>query len=94
MASFNWNSEKNNWLKEERGISFEEVVHWIGQGYLLDVVKNPSSNFPDQLVLIVNVRDYAYLVPIVENKQEIFMKTIIPSRKATKKYKLKNHEND
>ncbi len=87
MQYYNWNNGKNEKLKKERGISFEEVVFYIETGNLLDVVKHPSvEKYETQKMYILNINDYAYLVPFVEKEEEIFLKTIIPSRKATKKY--------
>lgn len=84
---FSWNPEKNRTLKQERNISFEEIIFWISEGNLIDIVEHPNhEKFGHQKIMIVNVNQYAYLVPYVENKNEIFLKTIIPSRKATKKY--------
>jgi len=74
-------------LRAERQVSFEEVVFYIGRGQLLDVVEHPNQEkYEGQRIFIVNINDYAYLVPFVETEREIFLKTIIPSRKATKKY--------
>lgn len=90
MKLFNWNADKNVLLKRERGVSFEEVTYWIAEGFLLDVVEHPNrEKYGSQKVMIVNINSYAYLVPFVESEDEIFLKTIIPSRKATKKYLLK-----
>ncbi|MCP4460542.1 MAG: BrnT family toxin [Cytophagales bacterium] len=87
MDYFSWNAEKNDWLKKERNISFEEVVFWITEGGLLDVVDHPNKEkYKNQRILIVEVNNYVYLVPFIENKNELFLKTIIPSRKATAKY--------
>lgn len=87
MKYFAWNDEKNQWLKVERRVSFEAVVFRIEQGYLLDVVEHPNQEkYRGQRILIVQINDYAYLVPCVEDESEIFLRTIIPSRKATKKY--------
>lgn len=87
MKQINWNSEKNKQLIEERGISFEDVVFYLQVGMLLDDIEHPNvEKYPDQRVFIVNIENYAYLVPYVENRKEIFLKTIIPSRKATKQY--------
>ena len=86
MKTFNWNSEKNEWLKKNRGIGFEDIVFLISEGNLLDIVDNQSSNFSNQQMLIVLFDNYVYLVPFVESEPELFLKTIIPSRKATKKY--------
>jgi uncharacterized DUF497 family protein len=87
MKYYSWNSEKNRRLKAERKVSFVEVVFCIERGQLLDIVEHPNQErYEGQRIFIVKIRDYAYLVPFVETEREIFMKTIIPSRKATKKY--------
>ncbi|QCW84895.1 BrnT family toxin [Methylotuvimicrobium buryatense] len=93
MNHFAWNSEKNEQLIRERGISFERVIYHIDNEGLLDVVKHPNpAKYPKQRMFIVNIENYAYLVPFVENETEFFLKTIIPSRKATKKYIEVNDE--
>lgn len=82
-----WNLEKNEELIKERGISFERVIQHIENEQVLDIVKHPNiSKYPNQYMFILEIDNYAYLVPFVENDSEIFLKTIIPSRKATKKY--------
>ena len=87
MKPINWNSDKNRKLIVERGISFEDIVFSLQSGCLLDDILHPNSEkCPTQRVFVVEVDDYAYLVPYVENDEEIFLKTIIPSRKATKQY--------
>lgn len=92
MKYFSWNEEKNELLKEERKISFEDVVFYISQGFLLDVLEHLNQEkYQGQKIFVVQIDNYAYLVPFVENEREIFLKTIIPSRKATKKY-LKGSE--
>ena len=91
MKYFSWNAEKNKRLKQERNISFEEVVFYIEKGWLLDVDEHPNQEkYSGQKIFIVNIRNYAYLVPFVESEKEVFLKTIIPSRKATKKYLSEN----
>lgn len=71
----------------ERGISFEEVLSSVEQGGLLRTLQHPNkSKFPNQRIWVVKVRGYAHLVPFVESESEIFLKTIIPSRKATKQF--------
>ncbi len=95
MKPINWNSDKNIALKAERGICFEEVLVAISQGALLDVVEHPNAEkYPNQRTFIVRIRNYAYLIPFVETSEEIFLKTVIPSRSATKRYisKGKNDE--
>lgn len=87
MKFFDWNEEKNRILKEKRIISFEEIVFSIDNGHLLDVLEHHNkSRYPDQGVIIVEIRNYAYAVPFVENENTFFLKTIYPSRKAVKKY--------
>jgi len=87
MKTFAWNSEKNELLKAERGISFEEVVLNIQLGNEVDFFEHPNQErYPGQQISVVVIEGYAYLVPFVESEEEIFLKTIIPSRKATKHY--------
>lgn len=87
MKTFDWNPEKNQQLIKDRGISFEEIIFYIQEGGLLDDLKHPNEkSYPRQRIFVVNIDEYAYLVPYVEEKDEIFLKTIIPSRKATKLY--------
>ena len=82
-----WNTDKNIILKKERGISFEDVLYYIKIGKLLAIIKHPlQDKYPGQQMYIIEINNYAYLVPFVETGNEIFLKTIIPSRKATKKY--------
>ncbi len=93
MKHFAWNSEKNEQLIRERGILFERVVYHIENEGLSDVVRHPNpAKYLNQRMFIVNIENYAYLVPFVENETEFFLKTIIPSRKATKKYSEVNDE--
>ena len=87
MKYFSWNEEKNELLKEERQISFEDVVFYIEQGFLLDVLEHPNQEKDQgQKIFVVQIDEYAYLVSFVEDEREIFLKTIMPSRKATRKY--------
>lgn len=87
MKPTNWNVDKNLQLKAERGISFEEVLVAMSQGGLLDVIEHPNKDkYPNQRIFIVRIRCYAFLVPFVETDEELFLKTIIPSRSATRSY--------
>ena len=88
MSSFDWNAEKNQQLAEQRGISFERVVSAIEQGGLVDVLVHPNQErYPGQLIYAVDIEAYIYLVPFVtEADGTRFLKTIIPSRKATRDY--------
>ena len=96
MKVFRWNQQKNERLKTDRGVSFEDVVLAIESGGLLDVVEHPNSKrYPNQGVYVVAIASYVYLVPPIEEPEYIFLKTIIPSRKATRDYGMKeriNHE--
>jgi len=84
---FDWNIEKNEEIIKERGISFEEIVFSIMHDGLLDVIEHPNkTKYSNQKIFIVNIDEYVYLVPFVEDEHTIFLKTIIPSRKMTKKY--------
>jgi uncharacterized DUF497 family protein len=87
MKHFSWNDEKNERLLNERGVSFEAVVFHIERGDLLDVVEHPNQEkYGGQRMFIINIENYAFLVPFIESGEEVFLKTIIPSRRATKKY--------
>jgi uncharacterized DUF497 family protein len=87
MKHFAWSSEKDESLRKERGISFEEIVYHIEQGDAADILEHPNQKrYPGQRVLVVVVDEYAYLVPCIETEDEVFLKTIIPSRKATRQY--------
>ena len=87
MKIFKWNTEKNELLEKERGITFEEIVRIIDSGAKVIEVEHPNKKkYPNQNILIVDVDGYAYMVPFVRDDNEYFLKTIIPSRKATKKY--------
>ena len=82
-----WNAEKSLSLKAERGVSFEEVLSAISQGGLLCVMDHPNrTKYGHQKMLVVRIRDYAYLIPYVESDSEIFLKSIMPSRKATRQF--------
>jgi uncharacterized DUF497 family protein len=84
---YNWNTEKNEILKAERGISFEEIVFHIMTGHEIDTYPHPNQErYPGQKISAVVVEGYVYLVPYVESETEIFLKTIIASRKATRRY--------
>lgn len=95
MKYFDWNNDKNEELIKDRGISFEEVVFCIMHDGLLDIIEHTNkSKYPNQNIFIVNIDDYVYLVPFVEDDEIVFLKTIIPSRKMTKMYLGGNDENE
>lgn len=87
MKPINWNAEKNQILMGERSVSLEDVVFALQSGGLLDDVIHPNQGkYPNQRMFVVRIDAYAWLVPYVEDDKEFFLKTIIPSRKATKRY--------
>lgn len=87
MKIFRWNNEKNEWLKENRGVCFEQIVILMEREEVIEVLEHPNQDkYPGQKIAIVEIDDYAYLIPYVQEGDEIFLKTIIPSRKATNKY--------
>ena len=85
---FNWNEDKNQRLVEQRGISFERIVSAIEQGGLVDVLEHPNQErYRGQMIYVVDIEQYLYLVPFVTGADGTrFLKTIIPSRKATRDY--------
>ena len=86
MKYFDWNDEKDEMLKKVRGVSFEQVELAIASGDLIDrVIHSNPAKYPNQKVFLIK-DDYIYSVPYVEDNEKIFLKTIIPNRKATKKY--------
>lgn len=88
MKVFRWDNEKNELLKSSRGVCFEQVVILMDREDILETFEHPNQNkYPGQKIAIVMIDDYAYLVPYVQKSDEIFLKTIIPSRKATNKYR-------
>ncbi len=95
MIFYHWNIEKNEWLKRERGISFEEIVWHLERDGLLDDLVHPNQEkYPEQRIMVVKVNLYAYLVPYVADNEGVFLKTIIPNRKATRDYLKKGGRND
>lgn len=85
---YEWDSEKNEWLKAERDISFEKILFHLARGDVWKLADHPyQENYPGQRIYFVLVEEYIYLVPHVVEKDYIFLKTIIPSRKATQAHK-------
>ena len=85
---YNWNAEKNQLLLRKRGVSFERIVFEISTENELDVLEHPNQEkYPGRRISIVQVNDYVYAVPFSETETEIFLKTIIPSRMATRQYR-------
>jgi uncharacterized DUF497 family protein len=85
--NFNWDEKKNEQFKNERGVSFEQIVFLIENECVLDVLKHPNKKkYRDQRVYIINIDNYAYAVPFEDKGEERFLKTIFPSRKFTQKY--------
>ena len=88
---FEFNYEKNLKLLRDRKVSFEQIIALIEAGYIVDIVNHPNQEkYEGQKIYIIDVDGYCYLVPFVINNHQIFLKTIIPSRKATKNYNINN----
>ena len=87
MKVFRWDNDKNEWLKKNRGVSFEQVIILMEREDVLETIEHPNQNkYPGQKIATVKIYNYAYLIPYVQESDDIFLKTIIPSRKATNKY--------
>ncbi|MCK6426915.1 MAG: DUF4258 domain-containing protein [Burkholderiaceae bacterium] len=87
MKPLRWGPKNNAELLAERGVSFEHAVVAIESGGLLDVIAHPNAQrYPNQRIMVVTWGGYAYLVPYVEQPDHYFLKTVIPSRKATRDY--------
>ena len=87
MKLITWDFQKNKFLQKERGVSFEDVVFHLMAGDILDTLEHPNQErYPGQQIHVIDIEGYAYLVPFVESENEVFLKTVIPSRKATRLY--------
>ena len=87
-VNFDWDPEKNEKLKRERCVSFEEIAFFLGEGRLWKIESHYNhQNYSNQLIFFIPIGDYVYLVPFVEDDETIFLKTAFPSRKATKEYR-------
>jgi hypothetical protein len=87
MKIIRWDPGKNEKLKRERGVAFEEVVYHIERGDVIDITEHPNQGkYPGQQIYVLLIHDYIHLVPFIETDDEIFLKTIIPSRKAERAY--------
>ncbi len=95
MKPFRWNHDKNEVLKTERGLSFEEMVLAIEANGLLDELSHPNpEKYPNQSIFVIALDGYGYLVPYVEEPGYYFLKTVIPSRKATRDYLLRSNPDE
>jgi uncharacterized DUF497 family protein len=87
VSEFDWDDEKNEFLKRTRGVSFEDVVFHIQNGDVLDIIRHSNiTRYPKQNIIVLNIDRYVYLIPYLKERGTRFLKTIIPSRKATKEY--------
>lgn len=87
MKQFDWDPDKNETLIKTRAISFEEIIYHIANGDLLDILEHPNKEkYAGQQIFVISINSYVYYVPFVEDEEKIFLKTIIPSRKLSKKY--------
>jgi uncharacterized DUF497 family protein len=88
MKIITWDPRKNERLKKERDVSFDDVLFHVSAGDVIDIFEHPNQErYPGQKIYAIAIEEYVYLVPFVESQDEIFLKTIIPSRKATKHYR-------
>ena len=87
MSEFDWSDEKNEILERTRGVCFEDVLVHIQNGGVLAVINHPNRDrYPNQNIIVLNVEGYVWLVPYVKVRGVRFLKTIVPSRKATREY--------
>jgi len=87
MSEYDWSDEKNALLERSRGVCFEDALVCIENGDVLDIIKHPNRDrYPDQNIIDLNIADYVWLIPFTKSKGVRFLKTMIPSRKATKEY--------
>lgn len=87
MITYQWNADKNKFLKKHRGVTFEQIVMHVENGDVIDIIDHPNATkYSHQRVLIIKINEYVYSVPFVEENEIRFLKTIIPSRKLTKQY--------
>jgi len=87
MKPFRWKLEKNEWLKLNRKICFEDVAFFIERGNLLDIIEHPNQDkYKGQKIFIIEINKYVFMVPFIEDNESIELKTIIPNRKLTRKY--------
>lgn len=93
VKAIHWNREKNRKLIEERGVSFEMVARYIENEEILDIYDHPDkTRYPNQRIFVIAIEKYIYLVPFIETEEEVFLKTLFPSRKATRDYLGEGHE--
>jgi len=87
MVTYQWSTEKNRILKQKRGVTFEQAVMHIENGDILDLIDHPNkTRYANQQIIVININEYAYAVPFVQQNEIRFLKTIVPSRKLTKLY--------
>ena len=90
-----FDDRKNNVLRVERGVCFDDVIEAVLNGRLLGILEHPNkSKYTHQRLLLVLIKNYVYVVPYVEDREKIFLKTVFPSRKFTKLYIQKGVKND
>jgi len=93
IKRYEWDANKNELLKRERNISFEKVIFHLAEGDLWKIARHPNQEkYPNQSIYFVVIENYVYLVPYETIEEEIILKTIIPSRKATKDYLEEKHK--
>ena len=92
---FNWDNEKNEKLKRDRGVSFEQIVLLNQNGYVLDILEHPKTGkYQNQKLYVIAIENYAYIVPFIDKEGKRFLITIFPSRKYTNRYLRKKENKD
>jgi hypothetical protein len=92
---YEWNPERNDTLKRERSISFEQIVFHLSQGDVWKTADHPNQDqYPEQKLYFVNVEGYIHVVPHVVEDEYVFLKTIIPSRKATRDFQKEGEQDE
>ena len=87
MKPIRFNKDKDKVLKEKRGIGFKDVIKEMGAGKIVTVRKHPNTKkFPSQKIMLINIKNYIFVIPYIETEKEIFLKTIYKSRKYTKEF--------
>ncbi len=93
MKDYKYNQEKNKFLIKERNVDFSEIIKALNDERLVDVIDNPNiKKYPNQRIFLVKIKKHIFSVPFIEEETYIFLKTIYPSQKYTKKYLGKNYK--
>lgn len=92
ITGYTYSLSKSVWLRQERGLGFEEIISLIEEEGVEAVYPHPSAKYPNQFICEVVVETYVYIVPFVVEGNKAFLKTLFPSRKATKRHRTKGQK--